>query len=83
MHENPQHETHQAVQTLAEVASNQSDVGNPIAPQATPIRIEMNPDGTPRAITSLGEATATINHEGQLILTGGDGLTGADGTGGE
>ena len=56
------HEASQAVQTLAEVAASQQDLigqGN--------VAVEVNSDATAQAVATLAEAT--INSDGQIILT--------------
>lgn len=58
------HEANQAVQTLAEVAANQQEAGM----VHNSVSVEMNHDGTPHAIATLAEAT--LNQDGQIILTG-------------
>jgi len=58
----PPHESSQAVQTLAEVVSSQSDVGQPVGVEMT------NAHSQP--VTTLAE----VNPEGQLILTDASGL---------
>ncbi|KAI0208944.1 DNA-binding protein P3A2 [Lamellibrachia satsuma] len=60
----PPHESSQAVQTLAEVVSSQSDVGQPGA-----VGVEMT-NAHPQPVTTLAE----VNPEGQLILTDASGL---------
>ena len=75
----PQQEATQAVQTLAEVAANHQD-GGPITLTAQPtgaVSVEMNPqDGGPNTQTVATLAEATLNQDGQLVLTGDAGLAG-------
>ncbi|XP_069142105.1 DNA-binding protein P3A2-like [Argopecten irradians] len=59
-----QHEATQAVQTLAEVASNQNDLSQALSAHMTPVSLEMNADNTPQL------ATLPINQNGQIILAG-------------
>ena len=62
MQMNGVHEASQAVQTLAEVAASHQDLmghGN--------VAVEVNGDATAQAVATLAEAT--INSDGQLILT--------------
>ncbi|XP_029635684.1 DNA-binding protein P3A2 [Octopus sinensis] len=64
--DNPQQEATQAVQTLADVATHQeanTGIGHP-----TPVRVEMNSDSDTPTVATLAEAT--VNHDGQIILTG-------------
>lgn len=58
----PPHESSQAVHTLSEVVSNQSDVGQPVGVELT--------NAHPQPVTTLAE----VNPEGQLILTDANGL---------
>ena len=61
------HEASQAVQTLADVAASQHDLmghGN--------VAVEVNSDATAQAVATLAEAT--INEQGQLVLTDPNGL---------
>ena len=63
----PQHEATQAVQTLAEVAATHQEV--PQALHAGNMSIQVNADDTGQgSVATLAEAT--INSEGQLVLTG-------------
>ena len=51
------------MQTLAEVAASQQEVG--LNQTAT---VEISQDGNPHAVATLAEAT--LNQDGQIILTG-------------
>ncbi|XP_064633059.1 nuclear respiratory factor 1-like isoform X2 [Lineus longissimus] len=73
-HNGQTHEANQAVQTLAEVAASQQEVG--VHSQT----LELNSDAAAHAVATLAEAT--INQDGQIILTGdalGDGTNIGDG----
>lgn len=62
---NHQQEATQAVQTLADTATHMETNG---AGQPTPVRVEMNTDTNANAVAALAEAT--VNQDGQIILTG-------------
>ena len=59
------HEATQAVQTLAEVAANQQEAASVLA---APVSVEVNNDAASQAVATLAEAT--LNPDGQIILTG-------------
>ncbi|KAL5014512.1 hypothetical protein ScPMuIL_008782 [Solemya velum] len=69
-----QHEATQAVQTLAEVATNHHHgILTQVGQHVTPISIEMGPDQSQAMATLTG---ASINPNGQIILTGETGIGG-------
>lgn len=63
--ENHQQEATQAVQTLADAATHMETTGTG---QAAPVRVEMNANSDAHTVATLAEAT--VNQDGQIILTG-------------
>lgn len=65
MPENHQQEATQAVQTLADAATHMETTGTG---QPAPVRVEMNANSDAHTVATLAEAT--VNQDGQIILTG-------------